>query len=141
MTAPVAPPVTAGRAGLIAFGGAAGATARWALQEALGPPALDSIPWALVVVNTIGSGLLAWAIVESRRRPARAGLLVDGLGSGFCGGLTTFSAFALVTATQLRDGSVGWAIAAVLVVLGGSIGAAVLVARTMAATTGKVTER
>jgi CrcB protein len=121
--------LTGRRAALIATGGALGATTRWAIQDLLGPSQLDAIPWWLVAVNAIGSALLAGAVVTARRRPERVGLLVDGVGSGFCGGLTTFSAFALTTAAQLRDGSPTWAAASVVVVLAASIGASMVAAR------------
>lgn len=115
------------RAALVAGGGALGAACRWAVGEQFGAEGLDGLPVALLVVNVIGSGLLAAAIVRSRRDPERASLLVDGLGTGFCGGLTTFSAFAVTTAEQLRAGQAAWAATSVASMLVAGVGAAALV--------------
>jgi CrcB protein len=108
------PPITLRRAVLVAAGGMAGAVCRWAAVDTIGPDRLDGLPWALLAVNVLGSAVLAVAVVASRRRPDRASLLVDGVGTGFCGGLTTFSAFAVTTAEQLRGGEVLWATGSVL---------------------------
>jgi CrcB protein len=110
---------------MVAAGGALGAAARWAVQEAAGLPGPGAIPWAVVVVNAVGSAVLAWAIAESRRRPDRASILIDFVGTGFCGGLTTFSAFALATAVQLRHGDAAWAAVSATVMLSIGLGAAV----------------
>jgi CrcB protein len=111
------PPITRRRAALVACGGMAGAACRWAAVDVIGPDRLDGLPWALLVVNVVGSVVLAAAVVASRRQPDRASFLVDGIGTGFCGGLTTFSAFAVTTAEQLRDGEAAWAVASVLAML------------------------
>lgn len=118
--------ITRRRAVLVAGGGAVGAACRWAIGESMGTSGLDGLPAALLVVNVVGSGLLAAAIVRSRRDPGRASLLVDGVGTGFCGGLTTFSAFAVTTAEQLRAGQAAWAAASAVAMLVAGIGAAAL---------------
>jgi CrcB protein len=118
------PPITLRRAALVAGGGMAGAACRWATSEAIGPDRLDGLPWALLVVNVVGSMVLAAAVVASRRRPDRASFLVDGIGTGFCGGLTTFSAFAVTTAEQLRAGEAIWAAASVLTMVVAGVAAA-----------------
>jgi CrcB protein len=114
-----------GRAALIAAGGMVGAALRWLIVE-VAFEATGSIPWGVLAVNVGGSALLAWAIVAARRlhRP-RAWL--DFIGIGFCGGVTTFSAFAVDSAELLRAGDPGSAAmyVALSVVLG--IGAAVAV--------------
>lgn len=69
---------------------------------AIGPRA---IPWELVVVNVVGSfvlGTVAFRVTTGRREWLRLGV-----GVGFCGGLTTFSAFAVDTAEMLRDERLG----------------------------------
>ena len=75
----------------VACGGAAGATLRWGLTRALGGVE-DGFPWMLLGVNTAGSLLLGLVVVvtaEGRRELWRLGL-----GTGFCGSLTTFSTLA-----------------------------------------------
>ncbi len=101
--------ITGGRAALVAGGGALGATLRWATGEVL-PPTQGGVGWATLLVNVLGSALLGWALVESRRRPERESLLIDGVGTGICGGLTTFSALAVHTAGLGRSGDPGLAL-------------------------------
>lgn len=80
---------------LIALGGVAGATLRWLISET----AIDgSIPWATLIVNVGGSLLLG---LVSQMPPHRMNLQVA-LGTGFCGGLTTFSTFAVEVALLAR---------------------------------------
>lgn len=71
---------------LVALGAALGAPLRFALGHLLD----DDWPWGTLVVNVLGSGLLGLF----------TGLGLTGhplalLGTGFCGGLTTYSSFAV----------------------------------------------
>lgn len=91
------------RAALIAVGAAAGAALRWVTADELLAVG-GRFPWGILTVNVVGSAVLGLALVEARRHPDRESLLVDGIGTGFCGGLTTFSAFAVDSANLLRDG-------------------------------------
>jgi CrcB protein len=84
---------------LVALGAAAGATLRF-LAAHLVDHRLDGgrFPAGTLLVNVIGSTLLgvfsAWSL---------SGHLTALLGVGFCGGLTTYSAFAV------RTHEAGWA--------------------------------
>ena len=67
-------------------------------------------------VNTAGSLLLGLVVVvtaEGRRELWRLGL-----GPGFCGSLTTFSSFAVLTAELGRDGNIAVAYTATTLALG-----------------------
>lgn len=83
---------------LVAVGGAAGASARWAVAARIGTPR------ATLLVNVLGSlllGLLAGA-EWLRQEPSAWALLA----TGFCGALTTFSTFAV----EVRRTGTSWAL-------------------------------
>ena len=113
---------------LVAGGGAVGAGLRWAVLGALpdGDPGGDAttatlasvgdgLPWPVVLVNLVGCALLGALL--GRGVDSRVRLLV---GAGFCGGLTTFSTFAVDAAGLMRDSraEVAAAYLALSVVLG-----------------------
>lgn len=83
---------------VVAVGGIAGAVVRWLTGELV-----DDAVIALLLVNTVGTGLLG-AVTHGilHSHPTRNLLL----GIGFCGGLTTFSTFALHVAVRLDQGRV-----------------------------------
>lgn len=94
----------------MAVGGVAGATARWLVFTASTDHAF---PWTLLVINIAGSfilGLVAFRTATGHRETLRLGV-----GVGFCGGLTTFSSFAVTAADLLRDERTGTAISFVAV--------------------------
>lgn len=96
----------------VGLGGAVGAVVRYLLGQRLdGPPVTGGWPWGTLAANTAASALLG----------ACAGWSLDGaalalVGTGFCGGLSTYSSFAV----QTRDLGArrGAAYALVTVVLG-----------------------
>ncbi|QCW51889.1 CrcB family protein [Nocardioides dongxiaopingii] len=97
---------------LVALGAAVGAPLRFWVVTRLD----DDVPWGTLAVNVAGSLVLGLLVAAS----------VDGgtyalLGVGFCGGLTTYSAFAVQT---VRLGRRGAAYAAGTIVA--SVGAAAL---------------
>ena len=75
---------------LVALGGAVGAALRFTIasryDEARG------FPWGTLVVNVTGSALLG--VLSALALSGHATAL---LGTGFCGGFTTYSAFAVQT--------------------------------------------
>lgn len=110
------------RAVAIAVGGAAGASCRWFVVEAAGN---HRFPWPVLLVNVVGSLVLGVLLAGEPDHP-RARVAPHDLGAiGFCGGLTTFSTFAVeivglvdrgdgVVATLYAMASVGGTIVAVL---------------------------
>ena len=95
---------------LVAIGGALGAAGREAVSLAL--PPVDGVPIAIVVVNTIGAfalGLLAEAVTRPTVSEVRRTRLKLLLGTGFCGGFTTYSSLATDTAVLSSDGHHGQA--------------------------------
>jgi len=86
----------------------AGASTRWAADELLAGPDTN-IAWSLIAVNTIASALLGF--ITGSRRPTDQRLR-DGIGIGFCGGLSTMSTLAVEIAEDFGAGaasmSFGW---------------------------------
>jgi CrcB protein len=101
--------------GLVFLGGASGTLARWAVGLAV--PHLGRVPVATVLVNVVGA-LVLGALLEglARRGPdeGRRQALRLTLGTGFCGGFTTYSALANDTDALLRAGLDGRALAYVV---------------------------
>ncbi|MEB7504195.1 CrcB family protein [Arthrobacter koreensis] len=88
---------------LVAAGGTAGAACREALSLLI--PHLGSVPLAIPAINVMGAfllGCLYEALLGSERPISRNLRLL--LGTGFCGGFTTYSALARDTAVLLGDG-------------------------------------
>ncbi|MGH9290360.1 MAG: fluoride efflux transporter FluC [Acidimicrobiales bacterium] len=84
----------------IASGGAVGATARWAVLAVF--PTAGPFPWSVFTANVAGSLVLGALLAEERRHPRLRLLLHDAGAIGFCGGLTTFSTYA-VDVVRLYD--------------------------------------
>jgi CrcB protein len=95
---------------LVALGTAVGAVTRFWVGHHLD----GRTPWGTLLVNLAGSFVLGLVVGADATPDA-----VAFLGTGFCGGLTTYSAFAVQTRDQARDrGSVaGAAYAATTVIL------------------------
>lgn len=79
------------RAAAIAVGGVAGAGVRWSVAESIDQP--GEWPWAVFVVNIVGSAMLGALVGRYRHFSGTASFAAVAV--GFCGALTTFSAFAV----------------------------------------------
>jgi CrcB protein len=105
--------------GLIAVGGAAGTLLRVVVSRAL-PSASGGFPWDTLTVNLAGSLLLGFVVVTAVQvGPAR--YLRPLVGTGFCGGLTTFSTFAVEVDLLVRAGRPGTAAVYSMVSLGAGL--------------------
>lgn len=91
---------------VIALGGAGGAGVRWGIGEL--EPGTSAWPWAAFVVNLAGCAALGWLV---DRRAHLSDRFFAGAALGFCGALTTFSAFAVDLAAMLRDEQLRLAVA------------------------------
>lgn len=123
---PTHPPSAALRVAAVAIGGALGAVARTALVEAM-PPG-DGWPWATFTANMAGTAILAFlfAVLLHPGRATRLWRLLAG--TGFCGALTTFSAFQVEAIDLARDGHPGLAAGYVAASLAGGLALAVAAA-------------
>lgn len=117
---------------LVAVGGALGAISRYAVGTAV-PHSAGGWPWATFAVNVVASlviGVLAgWAYWRHAADWVRPLLM-----SGFLGGFSTFSAFAVDTVALADAGSGGLAAAYAVVTLVacvGAVGAGTVVAQTL----------
>ncbi|WP_297987639.1 CrcB family protein [Anoxybacillus sp.] len=102
--------------GAVALGGALGALCRYGIALAL--PFL-TFPWGTLLVNYIGSFFLG-ALTSYVGKRKIAEWLRLGIGTGFCGGLTTMSTFSKET-LALWNGHVALASAYVLASLCGGL--------------------
>jgi fluoride exporter len=99
-------------------GGAVGAAGREGVSLAV--PTVDDMPLAIPIVNIVGAFMLGYlSVAIARRLPddprgPRLKLLV---GTGFCGGFTTYSSLATDTAVLLDESHVDLAVVYVLATL------------------------
>ena len=123
--------VPAGDRGLLAAilaGGAAGTLVRLLLSELVAHPA-GAWPWATLVANVAGAALLGFVLVRFSSRapaPSRVRALA---GTGFCGGLTTFSTLQRELLEMLDAGQAGLAAAYVAVSLVAGLAGVLIAAR------------
>ena len=93
---------------LVFLGGGFGALARYGLAVWIGPADLlrGGFPWATFAANTLACILLGIGVaLGARGMLDRSGQLF--LLTGFCGGFSTFSTYALEAQTQVRGGMTG----------------------------------
>ncbi|KRD40666.1 hypothetical protein ASE27_19240 [Oerskovia sp. Root918] len=101
--------------GLVMIGGAFGAAGREGVSLAV--PDIDQLPIAIPIVNIVGAFLLGYLYeAVARRLPGdpRGPRLKLLLGTGFCGGFTTYSSLATDTAVLLDKSRVDLALIYVL---------------------------
>lgn len=125
--------IPAGDLGLLAVilvGGMAGTLARLMLSE-LAPHDAGHMPWATLIANVTGATILGYVLVRFSSRapsPSRVRAL---LGTGFCGGLTTFSALQRELLEMFDVGRGGLAVAyAGVSLVAGMFGVAIAVRMT-----------
>jgi CrcB protein len=104
-------------------GGMAGAPARYLVDRAIQARRDTVFPWGTLAVNLTGS-LVFGFLLGAQRHLGLAPAVFALLGTGLCGGLTTFSTFSYETLRLLEDGAIGEAGLNII----GSLAATVLLA-------------
>ncbi|WP_432055674.1 fluoride efflux transporter CrcB [Streptomyces sp. bgisy022] len=118
---------------VVALGGAAGAAARHAATPGRSV-APDGFPWTTLAVNVLGCALIGVLMVAVTEAHAVHPLVRPFLGTGFLGGFTTFSTYAVDGVRLIDSGRAGLA----LVLLAGTPVAALAAVWTATAATRRV---
>jgi fluoride exporter len=93
----------------IFVGGFTGALVRAEVVEAL-PDRAGRWPWATFIVNVVGALLLGYFVTRLQERLPVSAYRRPFLGTGLCGGLTTFSAMQVELLRMLDAGRLGLAV-------------------------------
>jgi len=99
-------------------GGFLGTAARAALAQSV-TASPDQWPWATFAVNMLGAALIGYLITRLQERLPPSLYRRALLGTGLCGGLTTFSTMMLELARMIEAGRPGLAAAYALASLAG----------------------
>jgi CrcB protein len=73
-------------------------------------PHWGDFPLGTLVANFIGCFIFSWLVKQIMTKKQVNGRLILGVGTGFCGALTTFSSFALDTVQLLQKQAYGMAV-------------------------------
>jgi CrcB protein len=103
--------------GAIFAGGAVGAFARAGLADAF-PQSPAQWPWPTFAVNILGAFLVGYFVTRLQERLPLSSYRRPLLGTGLCGGLTTFSTMQVELIQMLDGGRYGLALAYGLVSVG-----------------------
>ncbi|MBK3913967.1 fluoride efflux transporter CrcB [Listeria ivanovii] len=98
--------------------GALGGMCRYAFTLWLGG---GSFPYATLAVNLIGCFLLAFVMTFLAEKSRLSLVVLNGIGTGFIGAFTTFSAFSVDSIQLLQNGEIVWAITYIAVSLMGGL--------------------
>ncbi|MBA4057048.1 MAG: fluoride efflux transporter CrcB [Marivirga sp.] len=101
----------------VGFGGFLGSVARYVTVKSIDEKLNAVFPYGTLTVNVIGSFLLGLIYTWITRKPGMTDTWRLFLGAGFCGGFTTFSAFALENFNLIQQKLVGTSLAYVSVSL------------------------
>jgi len=107
---------------LVMVGAAVGAPSRWLLDQTVRGRFAGVFPWGTLAINVLGSAVLG--ILLGATATGGHSALVALVGTGFCGGFTTFSSFGFETVRLTEEGDYGQAALNVVLSLGLGLAAA-----------------
>ncbi len=90
---------------LVVLGGAVGSGLRYGVGILL-PSSQGGFPWATLAVNVVGSFVLGMLIGSSLTSTPLSRHTTLLLGTGLCGGFTTYSAFAVESVLLAQEGHI-----------------------------------
>ncbi len=96
---------------LVFIGGGLGSVLRYFLSVSLRSANLSVWPWPTLAANIGASALLGFVAAVALLKPGSYEQQRLLLGTGFCGGLSTFSTFTLESLDLIRQGNTGIALA------------------------------
>lgn len=91
----------------IAVGGTLGCWARYAMTNLVQAIYGRDFPYATLSINVLGSFLMGFLFIETLERLTISPQLRIGILTGFLGGFTTFSTFAMETLLLVEQGDTG----------------------------------
>lgn len=110
---------------LVALGAALGAPLRYFVDRAIQASHDSAFPWGTLTVNLVGS-LIFGIVVGGAAAGGVPTEVVNGAGVGFCGALTTYSAFGYEAVRLAEDGRTRYGLLNALVSVGAGLAAAYL---------------
>lgn len=94
---------------IVALGGSLGSVARYLTVKGIDQRMNAIYPYGTLTVNLVGSFLIGFFYILALRKTGMTENLRLFLGAGFCGGFTTFSAFAWENFSLLQQKMMGTA--------------------------------
>ena len=111
---------------IVCGAGAAGCGARYLISLWTGDRPGETFPWGTLIVNLVGSFLIAFVLELALRVKTLSPNLVLGMTTGFMGGFTTYSAFNFQTTALAMNGAMARAVINVVATLVGCVVAGLL---------------
>lgn len=100
---------------LVGFGGFLGSVSRYVTVKAIDSRLNAAFPFGTLTVNVVGSFILGLVFMLATRKLGMTEQTRLFLGVGFCGGFTTFSAFALENFTLIEQKMAGMSLVYIVV--------------------------
>lgn len=91
---------------LVFVGGGLGSVVRFLIGKAILSRYTTVFPWATLGVNILASFMLGLMVATFHRKPENTQWALVLIGTGFCGGLSTFSTFSYENFSLIQKGEI-----------------------------------